>query len=242
MGYEVTRSNIFDFAQSNNCETREKGDELEFRFCPYCGGGHSQDEWTFSINLDKYIFKCFRASCGKQGHFVELCRDFDFRLEQDAARVFRKLPQKKPESKSAAVKYLESRGISERITRLYNITTQDGHDNVLVFPFYDETNELVSVKYRKTDFKRGLDKNKEWFEKDTMPVLFGMNHCVGFDKPLVITEGQIDSLSLAEAGIENAVSVPTGASGYTWFTYCYQWITQYKEIIFSVTMNVAQSP
>lgn len=231
MGYEVTRSNVYDFAQSNSYETREKGDELEFRFCPYCNGGHNKDEWTFAINLDRFIFKCLRASCGKQGHFVELCRDFDFRLEQDTARVFRKLPQKKPESKSAAVRYLESRGISEQITRRYNITTQNGHDNVLVFPFYDETNELVSVKYRKTDFKRGIDKNKEWFEKDTMPVLFGMNHCHNFNKPLVITEGQIDSLSLAEAGIENAVSVPTGANGFTWFAYCYTWLSQFKEII-----------
>ena len=44
-----------------------------------------------------------------------------------------------------------------------------------------------------------------------MPILFGMNHCVGFDQ-LVITEGQIDSLSCAEAGVKNAVSVPTGGA------------------------------
>jgi len=233
MAYELKRSDIFDFARAGNYETREKGNELEFRYCPYCHGdssGSKRDEWTFSINLDKGVYKCLRASCEAQGHFVELCRDFDYRLEFETPKIYRQLPQRKPESKDEAVEYMRSRGISEGITRKYNITVQENRKNILVFPFYDETNELVCVKYRKTDFRKGIDKNKEWFEKDTMPILFGMNHCSGTDR-LIITEGQIDSLSLAEAGIENAVSVPTGANGFAWFTYCYTWITQFKEII-----------
>ena len=87
------------------------------------------------------------------------------------------------------------------------------------------------MKYRKTDFKKGIDKNKEWCEKDTMPILFGMDQAKEYDKPLCLTEGQLDSLSLAEAGIPNAVSVPTGASGFTWYTYNLQWMMQFKEII-----------
>ena len=77
MGYDFKREDAFNFAQNQNAETRVKGDELEFRYCPYCQGnvvgmiGH-QDEWTFSINLDKGVFKCLRASCDRQGHFVEL--------------------------------------------------------------------------------------------------------------------------------------------------------------------------
>ena len=232
MGYELKREDIFDFARAGNYQTREKENELEFRYCPYCGGGTGtqKDEWTFSINLDKGVYKCLRASCEEQGHFVELCRDFDYRLEFETPRIYRQLPQKKPETKPEAIKYLEKRGISAEIAKQYNITVQDKHPNVLVFPFYDETNELICVKYRNTKFRKGIDKNKEWFEKDTMPILFGMNHCHGFDR-LVITEGQIDSLSCAEAGIENAVSVPTGANGFAWFTYCYTWITQFSEIV-----------
>lgn len=232
MAYELKKEDIFEFARAGGYETREKGNELEFRYCPYCGGGTgaNRDEWTFSVNLDKGVYKCLRASCEEQGHFVELCRDFDYRLEFEQPKIFRQLPQKKPESKSEAVKYLEGRGISEAVTKQYNITVQEKHKNVLVFPFYDETNELVCVKYRNTKFRKGIDKNKEWFEKDTMPILFGMNHCVGFDQ-LVITEGQIDSLSCIEAGVKNAVSVPTGANGFAWFTYCYTWITQFKEIV-----------
>lgn len=234
MGYELKQSDIFDFAESIGAETRQKGEELEFRLCPYCGGdshGRTRDEWTFSINLYKGVYKCLRASCERQGHFVELCRDFDFRLDFDQPRIYRKLPQKeKPVSKDEAVEYLKSRGISEAITKQYHVTVKKDNPKVLVFPFYDETGKLIFIKYRKTDFRRGIDSNKEWCEKDTMPILFGMDQCSGFDR-LIITEGQIDSLSVAEAGIKNAVSVPTGANGFTWFAFNFHWITQFREII-----------
>ena len=107
---------------------------------------------------------------------------------------------------------------------------QKNNENVLVFPFYDEQNILQFVKYRKINFIKGVDKNKEWCESDTMPILFGMNHCEDFSR-LVITEGQIDSLSLATAGIKNAVSVPTGANGFTWLANCWDWINKFEEIV-----------
>ena len=140
------------------------------------------------------------------------------------------MPQPKIETKPKAVEYLLSRGISEDVTRKYKITTQKNNDKVLVFPFYDEQNILQFVKYRKTDFVKGKDKSKEWCEKDTKPILFGMAQCEDFGT-LVITEGQIDSLSLAECGIKNAVSVPTGAVGFTWLSHCWDWINKFDEIV-----------
>ena len=55
---------------------------------------------------------------------------------------------------------------------------------------------------------RNKDKSKEWCERDCKPILFGMKQCDDAFKQLVITEGQLDSLSVAAAGINNAVSVP----------------------------------
>lgn len=55
--------------------------------------------------------------------------------------------------------------------------------------------------------------------------------CLRSSTRLVITEGQLDSLSVATSGIENAVSVPTGAKGFTWVPYCYNWVSKFKEII-----------
>ena len=232
MSYEFKREDAFNFASSMHHEVREKGEELEFRYCPYCNGGRGnrRDEWTFSINLEKGVFNCFRASCDHQGHFVELARDFDYRLDFEEPKIYRQLPQIKPKTKDEAVEYLKSRGISEAITKKYNITVHKDNKNILVFPFYDETGKLQFIKYRNTAFKKGMNKSKEWCMRDTMPILFGMNHCKGTDS-LIICEGQIDSLSVAEAGFQNAVSVPTGATGFTWLTPCWNWITQFKEII-----------
>ena len=125
---------------------------------------------------------------------------------------------------------LESRGISSETAKQYEITVQNGHENVLVFPFYDEKGKMQFVKYRKTDFDKEKDKAKEWCESNCKPILFGMKQCVDFHQ-LVITEGQLDSLSVAEAGIKNAVSVPTGAKGFTWVPYCWDWVRKFEEIV-----------
>ena len=227
--YEYKPSDVFDFAGFIGIETHKKGDELFFKYCPQCKGD-GKDKDTFSINLKTGAFKCFRASCDYHGHFVELARDFGFRLENEQEQKYRKLPQKKIESKPKAIEYLESRGISAEVCKAYNITTQTNKQNVLVFPFYDDQNVLQFVKYRKTDFDKRFDKCKEWCEKDTMPILFGMAQCVDFGR-LVITEGQLDSLSLATAGIKNAVSVPTGAVGFTWLANCWDWVNKFEEIV-----------
>ena len=41
----------------------------------------------------------------------------------------------------------------------------------------------------------------------------------------------MDSLSVSEAGIDNAVSVPNGAKGFTWIPYCWDWVTEFDEIV-----------
>lgn len=231
MKYNFDKQDLLDFVSAFGYETREKGDELNFRRCPYCSGGSNHDEWTFSVNVGSGAYKCLRSSCNQSGFFIELCRDMNYQIAgTDISKNYRQLPQREPESSQEAVAYMASRGISEQTTRLYRITTQRNKPGVLVFPFYDENGYLTFVKYRKTKFRQGVDKNKEWCESDAKPILFGMNHCYP-DKPLIITEGQIDSLSVIEAGIPNAVSVPTGATGFTWLGHCIDWLKQFKTVI-----------
>lgn len=230
MSYVFKKTDVFDFAGVVGQETKEKGDELFFKYCPYCKGG-GKDQNTFSVNLNTGAFKCFRATCGKQGHFVELARDFQFKLDFEGnKKKYRSLPQKAITSTDWAAAYMASRGIGRETTERYRLTTQTDHRNILVFPFYDENNVMVSVKYRKTDFQKGKDKCKEWFERDTKPILFGMAQCVDFGT-LIITEGQIDSLTVSECGFDNAVSVPTGAAGFTWLSNVWDWIIKFHDII-----------
>lgn len=228
MAYEFNPADVVELSHVLGIETRQQGDELHFRLCPYCRGGDNLDKKTFAVNLDGGAFKCFRSSCGKQGHFVELARDFNFQLDYGQEKQYRRLPQKPIEVRDPAVEYMEGRGIPRAVTEQYQITTQKQHENILVFPFYDDKGELVFVKYRNTKYSG--QGNKEWCEKDARPILFGMQQCRGTDR-LIVTEGQIDSLSLAACGIQNAVSVPTGARGFTWLTHCREWMIQFDELI-----------
>ena len=231
MSYIFRQEDVFDFANVINAETKLKGNELFFKFCPYChGGGH--DKETFSVNLETGAYKCFRASCGKQGHFVELARDFNYELEFEDGKQkkYRKLPQRRPTPTNKAVEYMRSRNISAATTERFRLTTSKKDPNLLVFPFYDENDVLTTIKYRKTNFVKGRDPSKEWFLKDLKPILFGMAQCTDFER-LIITEGQIDSLSVSDCGFENAVSVPNGANAFLWITLCWEWLIKFKEVI-----------
>lgn len=237
--YEFEERHAYEFANHVHAETKIKGDELTFKTCPYCNPKPTRDNLsTFSINLKTGQFKCLRASCGASGNMVTLAKDFDFSLGTQIDEYYRprkqykrlKTPKEPVIPKEPAVKYLGSRGISEEVAKRYEITVQTERSNILVFPFYDDKGILQFVKYRKTDFEPNKDANKEWCEANCKPILFGMKQCKDFSR-LTITEGQLDSLSVAETGIDNAVSVPTGAKGFTWLPYCWNWINSFEEIV-----------
>lgn len=235
--YDFKSEDAKDFARFVGIQARPRGDELHFKKCPYCGNT-TNDKNTFAINLKTGQFKCLRSSCGASGNMITLAQDFGFSLGSDVDEYYKPKKEfkkfKKPEvivPKPPAVEYLLSRGISEDVTKRYEITNRNDNPKILVFPFLYPDGEMVFIKYRKTDFNKDRDKNKEWCEADGKPILFGMKQCNLDNKTLIITEGQIDSLSVAEAGYENAVSVPNGCNGFTWFPYCYDWLQQFKTII-----------
>ena len=111
MSYVLKQEDVFEFARYIGAETVLKGNELNFKWCPKCGGGHSHDKNTFSINIESGAFCCLRSGCDYHGHFVELARDFDFPLEYEAPKIYKTLPQpKKPvQPKDEAIQYLGSR-------------------------------------------------------------------------------------------------------------------------------------
>ena len=236
--YEFKESDAWDFARQQAIQTKQKGDELHFITCPYCKS--AKDKWTFAIDLRTGQFKCLRSSCSQTGNMITLSKDFDFSLGRDIDeyynrsrkqyRTFQK-PAAVIKPKTEALEYLRKRGISGEVTEKYQITVRKNTPNILVFPFLDSDGRIVFVKYRKTDYDPKKDNSKEWCEANCKPILFGMYQCNTSNKTLVLTEGQIDSLSVAEAGIENAVSVPTGKNGFTWFPHCWDWMQQFTELV-----------
>lgn len=221
------------FASENGFHAKVKGNELIFPECPYCHARSGNDKNKFAINLMTGQFHCWRASCGARGNMITLSKDFDFSLGKEVdeyykPRIFRTFKAKAAdiEVTDPAVKYMQSRGISKTVTEKYQVTESEGN---LVFPFLDQDGSVAFIKYRNPNPKPG--QNKEWCEANCKPILFGMHQCNPENDTLIITEGQIDSLSVAEAGFENAVSVPTGANGFTWIPYCWDWMSHFKKII-----------
>ena len=239
--YEFKESDALEFARASGIQTKQRGDELQFLYCPYCNGGKNRDKYSFAINMISGQFKCLRSSCSVSGNMLTLAAEFSwFSLGNDVEAYYQTGRQKKHrrfkqmqaiKPKPAAITYLESRKITAAIAEKYQITVQSKHENVLVFPFLDEKGTLQFIKYRKTDFNPAVDKGKEWCEANCKPILFGMHQCNLDNKTLIMTEGQLDSLSVAESGIENAVSVPNGKNGFTWVPYCWDWLQNFDSLI-----------
>lgn len=237
--YEFKRTDAIDFAHFVGIQAKEKGEELQFVHCPFCKGGKSRDKGSFAINLKSGAYHCLRDSCGAKGNMITLARDFDFSLGTEVdeyyrpQKTFKKLetPKTPIVPKKEALSFLEKRGISKNTAEKYEISVVDGKENVISFPFYDEVGILRFLKYRNTTFVKGGSGSKEWCEANCRPILFGMKQCNQELDWLVVTEGQMDSLAVYEAGIENAVSVPTGAKGMTWIPYCWNFVNGFKRVI-----------
>jgi len=77
------------------------------------------------------------------------------------------------------------------------------------------------MKFRQPEKYTG-NGQKAWREKGGKAVFWGMDECDP-KKPLIICEGEFDALALDEAGLENVVSVPSGAEDLTCIASCWDW-------------------
>lgn len=240
--YEFKREDAYRFANECGIRTYEHGHEIQFERCPFCNGGKNRDKKTFAINTETGAYNCKRSSCGAKGNMVTLAQAFGFHLTEEVVRhynianyngKFRKFKDAhtRKQTTDAAFEYLESRGISRKITEAYSITTRKDDENILVFPFYNENNELTFVKYRNLNFKKGESRAKEWCEAERMPILFGMDKAKFDNDTMILTEGQIDSLSVTAAGFDNAFSVPMGKNAFTWIGHCWEFLNRFNKIV-----------
>jgi len=111
---------------------------------------------------------------------------------------------------SKVVKWFEERGISQKTLEDLNVSEgpefmpqTSKTENTIKFN-YMMGDELINIKYRdgKKNFKlyKGAEK-----------VFYNINSIIGYDT-CIIVEGEIDVLSFHEAGIQNVISVPNGAT------------------------------
>ena len=233
---------VINLADKHFGKYRIRNGQLIPELCPFCGSLQDHDKETFSVGLYNGCFSCMRGSCpgidgSREGTFKQLCNYFGEAAFEFSAlpKIFKKTKKiyEKPDPAKILpiteeiVTYFSTRGISAETLKDFKIGS-DEHGNI-VFPFY-RNGELVYVKYRKPKKHKKEDGPKEWQESNTEPILFGMDN-IAFGKPLVITEGEIDCLSLYEAGVHNVVSVPCGCTNLEWISLCWDWLESFNEII-----------
>ena len=241
---EASRQKMVDFADMHFGEykirTSGQDEKLIPVLCPLChGGSHGKDKNTFALFLNNGTFVCKRGSCGRHGRFEELVKE----LSGEEIRLPRSGRQQSKKSEKQYVlpsvevfpptdeiyAYFALRKISRETVDAMKIGS-DKEGNI-VFRFFLDGEDIyhkfrVPRKPQTPEEKR----RKEWQESGTKPILYNMDNVV-FSQPLTITEGEVDQLSLYEAGITNSVSVPSGCDNFDWVTLCWDWLEHFKTII-----------
>lgn len=189
--------------------------------CPQCSNTRkNKRDKCLSVDIDKGLFNCH--NCGFSG-------TTKFEKKKDFIR-----PEKiKVNLTERVVKWFVNRGISEPTLQHWKIGEslqyfpQVGKKRRAInFNYYRE-NELVNVKYRDGQKNFKMVSGAEL-------IFYGLDNIKTMEK-IFIVEGEIDALSLHEAGIYSVCSVPNGASkGNQRLEYldnCFEYFKDKKEII-----------
>lgn len=207
-----------------------KGDEIIAEYCPFCKGGQSGDKHTFTLNAQSGLYFCRRAKCQEKGNLEQFCKYFNIpldRKEYETKRPQQKIytpPKTIPKPPSSEIeKYLtEIRRLSKDTCDFLRIGESEGK---IAFPYY-ENSQLVAMKFR------SKGKDGKWKQFSMEPggklVFWNMDKCDP-SMPLFITEGELDTAALVEAGITNAVSLPNGCKSLGCVDLCWDWLKRFKQ-------------
>lgn len=124
-------------------------------------------------------------------------------------------------------KYLMSRGISERTLAAFKVGEANG---VLEFRFADaEKNTHVHSKFLSLVRKNG--KKEMRASANTRPILYGWQAIKNSDRRVIITEGEIDAMTLHSIGLP-ALSIPMGAGNKqgVWIEHEYDHLDRFDEV------------
>ena len=166
--------------------------------CPRCQPEHNPRDNPLSVTVEssQILFNCHH--CGFQGGVTDQINP------RFKSQVSRKTPE--PVTYLAAPnafldKYFESRGISRETYEALNIFTND--NQWIGFPYNGHNGKCDNIKYRTLDkqFRQTKDGKKSLYNYDS----------VKESSVVVVVEGEMDVLSVYEAGIKYVTSLPDGA-------------------------------
>ena len=181
--------------EENGIYIRETSGQ-EKTVCPECSNGRrkSKDK-CLSVNIDEGVWHChhcgWKGSLKKVKHLTKI--ESVKKPEPPTTKIGTFLPDN-------VYQWFEGRGITRSVVNDAKIGYKD---RWIQFPFYKD-GEVVNIKSRTADKKFRQEKNAE-------KCFYRFDHMKGMET-IIITEGEMDALSLVQAGFTNVVSVPDGAT------------------------------
>ena len=166
--------------------------------CPKCSHTRkNKNDFCLSVNIDQGIYNCH--NCGWAGN-----------VKFKQKKEYVKPPKVNAELNSRIIDWFGKRGITEPTLVHYKIgesveyIPQVQKKRRTINFNYFRAGELVNVKYRDAEKNFKLVSGAEL-------IFYGLDN-IADNKSCYIVEGELDALSLHEAGLYSVVSVPNGAS------------------------------
>lgn len=197
---------------------KKSGPDME-GLCPF----HNEKTSSFKVSPAKDIYKCF--GCGKSGDSISflmehnnlnyiqaikyIAQQNNIEVEETDNKTYEKPAPRLEKLQADTIAYFEKRGISNNTLLRFNITEciewmpKAGKEVKTICFNYIKDDEVVNIKFRAKDKDFKLNKNSE--------LIFYNLDAIKDENQVIIVEGEIDCLSMYEAGFYNVVSVPNGA-------------------------------
>ena len=211
----------------------------QYSTCPECSPHRKKKNVKcLSANGDKLTWVCHH--CGWSGTLKE---GIDHKSDpwKYTGKKYRKPEYKETYSdENKLLAWFRNRGISGETIRRNKISLDqvyipqiEGFTQAIRFPFF-RAGEVVNVKSR--DFEKNFR-----LETNAERIFYGMDDVTG--DTAIIVEGEMDKLSLEEAGLKNCLSVPDGApppnakdytSKFSFLENCEAFLTKIKVFILAV--------
>ncbi|KAL6603143.1 hypothetical protein ACP70R_043504 [Stipagrostis hirtigluma subsp. patula] len=182
--------------------------------CPKCKGG-STEELSLSVHI-----RTDGSTCGWKGFIcpdgvsqvsreksdIECETDQESEANKAANKIYRKPTEEELNLEPLCdelITYFAERMISAETLRRNNVMQRNWKNKISIAFTYRREGVLVGCKYREV-------KKKFSQEANTEKILYGLDD-IKRAQDVIIVEGEIDKLSMEEAGYRNCVSVPDGA-------------------------------
>jgi twinkle protein len=189
--------------------------------CPKCSHNRkNKSDNCLSVDIDKGVYNCHH--CGWSGN-----------VKFEKKKEYIKPPKIAAEVNDRVIEWFSSRGISEptvshwKIGESLEYMPQVQKKRRCINFNYFKDNELINVKYRDAEKNFKLVSGAEL-------IFYGIDNLKD-TKKCYIVEGEMDALSLHEAGLYSVCSVPNGASkGSQKLEYldnCHSYFKDKEEII-----------